>query len=373
MPARRAVPAGNESRRYRLRLGRSRQSAQRRAVRPVPGLRVPIFDLVVQQPRADRLAVRQRRHHPADTSGVADFPWYPLDAVADVNACLSRDYVHDYAFDVSLARRCFDVAGLRGHRRRHQRLLFRDRGGCRCSVRCARWGCRAGDRRGRAVLQGARGTGLRPKHQAVGANPGAADPDVEPGDGGGDLLDAVGEASTTPASSARRRRRFPRRLAGDAAQSDISEQTTPKEEATNQTIADEHLDRTRQDDVDRTWPGIERRSTHTATSTKDDTETVKVDEPSTESTAVDAPSLGWCSHPGRRSPPCAGDASVRDAWSVRGAREAARPVAPPAWRRTDHARRTHRRQGGDGGAIFRPRRPGGDASPRRRRIPDDRA
>ena len=55
-----------------------------------------------------------RSRSPGNTTSVADFPLYPIDLVADLNAILSIVYVHDDPFDVSLAPRSLDVAGNQG-------------------------------------------------------------------------------------------------------------------------------------------------------------------------------------------------------------------------------------------------------------------
>ena len=57
---------------------------------------------------------------------IADIPLYPLNLVADLNAVLGFIYVHLYAFNVSLATPATTSSRLRT---------------CRCSVRCAPWGC----------------------------------------------------------------------------------------------------------------------------------------------------------------------------------------------------------------------------------------
>ena len=67
-----------------------------------PGLRLPIFDISFNGPaptdsQFDTVSIT--RQYEWD----ADFPLYPLNPVALLNACLSAIYVHYYAFDVSLA------------------------------------------------------------------------------------------------------------------------------------------------------------------------------------------------------------------------------------------------------------------------------
>ncbi len=68
---------------------------------PVPGPLPSDPRLDVQRPRADRHPVRHGRHQPA-VRLVADFPLYPLNLVADLNAFLGSIYVHTYSCDVSL-------------------------------------------------------------------------------------------------------------------------------------------------------------------------------------------------------------------------------------------------------------------------------
>ena len=99
--ARRAVPGGNHSPRYRLRDARHAEPAQRRHFCPVPGPLPADHRLVVQRPRADRHPVRHGRHQPA-VRLLADFPLYPINLIADLNAVLGGIYVHSYPWDVSL-------------------------------------------------------------------------------------------------------------------------------------------------------------------------------------------------------------------------------------------------------------------------------
>ena len=90
----------------------------------------------------------------------ADFPMYPLNVIADANALLGGAYVHARAFDVSLPADPTSSAGVPGHPRRHQLLLLRDRGPAVVRPAAHPGGARGAHRRGRAVLPGARGTGL---------------------------------------------------------------------------------------------------------------------------------------------------------------------------------------------------------------------
>ena len=176
-------------------------------------------------------------------------------------------------------------------------------------------------------------------------------PTLNPATVAGDLVNAVGEGiNNALAVIGAKAPEIPAASAGDAAQSDISEQTTPKEEAPNPTSPTNTATAPDKAMSTEPAPGIERRSTHTATSTKDDSETVKADEPSTEPTAVDAlkPSAG--ASPSGSAKPSVRPATPRSV--VRGPfgvlEKLRDPSHRPAWRRTDHARRAHRRQGGDG-------------------------
>ena len=105
-----------------------------------PGLYIPILDLTFNGPaptdtQFDTVEITRQY------DGLADFPLYPLNLVADLNAVLGIIYVHMYPFDVSLPA---DPDG----RRRLTRAptatptttssITRT---CRCSVRCAPWGC----------------------------------------------------------------------------------------------------------------------------------------------------------------------------------------------------------------------------------------
>ena len=67
-----------------------------------PGLYIPILDLSFNGPEPtdtqfDTVVITRQY------DGFADFPLYPLNLVADLNAVLGVVYVHLYAFDVSLA------------------------------------------------------------------------------------------------------------------------------------------------------------------------------------------------------------------------------------------------------------------------------
>ena len=124
-----------------------------------PGLYIPILDLSFNGPEPtdtpfDTVVITRQY------DGVADFPLYPLNLVADLNAVLGFFYVHPYAFDVSLAPDPSTSPPIQSHSRRHQLLLLRDRGPAVVRSAAHPGGARAADRRGRAVLPGDRGTGL---------------------------------------------------------------------------------------------------------------------------------------------------------------------------------------------------------------------
>ena len=92
--------------------------------------------------------------------GFADFPLYPLNVIADLNAVLGVVYVHMYAFDVSLPADPTKSPAYPGQAWRHQLLLLRDPDLPLFGSAAHPGGARAVDRRGRAVLPGDRGTGL---------------------------------------------------------------------------------------------------------------------------------------------------------------------------------------------------------------------
>ena len=76
-----------------------------------PGLYIPILDFSFNGPAATDTqfaTVEITRQY----DGFADFPLYPLNLIADLNAVLGMIYVHLYPFDVSLASRSVDVDGL---------------------------------------------------------------------------------------------------------------------------------------------------------------------------------------------------------------------------------------------------------------------
>ena len=70
----------------------------------------------------------------------ADFPLYPLNVIALLNAVLGIVYVHVYLFDVSLPADPTKSPPTRAPTATPATTSSRPRT-CRCSVRCAPWGC----------------------------------------------------------------------------------------------------------------------------------------------------------------------------------------------------------------------------------------
>jgi hypothetical protein len=105
-----------------------------------PGLYIPILDWSFNGPEPtdtqfDTVVITRQY------DVFADFPLYPLNLVADVNALLGFFYAHSYSFDISLPsdptmtsrRTRAPTATPTTTSSRHRT--------CRCSVRCAPWGC----------------------------------------------------------------------------------------------------------------------------------------------------------------------------------------------------------------------------------------
>ena len=105
-----------------------------------PGLYIPILDLSFNGP-----APTDTQFDTVDITrqydGFADFPLYPLNLIADLNAVLGFVYVHLYGFDVSLPPDPTTVAGLSRARTATPTTTSSRPRTCRCSVRCAPWGC----------------------------------------------------------------------------------------------------------------------------------------------------------------------------------------------------------------------------------------
>ena len=105
-----------------------------------PGLYIPILDLSFNGPaptdtQFDTVEINRQY------DGFADFPLYPLNVISLLNAVLGVVYVHPYDLDVSLAPDPTTPPPIHSKTRRHRLLLLRDRRTCRCSLRCAPWGC----------------------------------------------------------------------------------------------------------------------------------------------------------------------------------------------------------------------------------------
>jgi len=104
------------------------------------GLYIPILDFSFNGPAAtdtqfDTVEIARKY------DGFTDFPLYPLNLVADLNAVLGLVYVHMYLLDVSLP--ADDPTASPAYRGKYgdtSYYLFDNRI-CRCSVRCAPWGC----------------------------------------------------------------------------------------------------------------------------------------------------------------------------------------------------------------------------------------
>ena len=125
-----------------------------------PGLYIPILDFSFNGPaptdtQFDTVEINRQYDF------VADFPLYPLNLIADVNALLGFFYVHSYPFDVSLAPDpTMTSPAYQGTHGDTRLLLLRDRGPAVVRSAAHAGGARAGDRCGRAGLPGDRGTGL---------------------------------------------------------------------------------------------------------------------------------------------------------------------------------------------------------------------
>ena len=124
-----------------------------------PGLYIPILDFSFNGP--------EPTDTPFDTVVItrqydfyADFPLYPLNLVADLNAVLGFWYVHLYAFDVSLAPDPSTSPPIKTQYGDTTYYFFETAGPAVVRSAAHPGGARAGDRRGRAVLPGARGPGL---------------------------------------------------------------------------------------------------------------------------------------------------------------------------------------------------------------------
>ena len=124
-----------------------------------PGLYIPILDLSFNGPEPtdtqfDTVVITRQY------DGFADFPLYPLNLVADLNALLGFVYVHPYAFDVSLAPDPTTSPPIKSQHGDTSYYFFETAGPAVVRSAAHPGGARVVDRRGRAVLPGDRGTGL---------------------------------------------------------------------------------------------------------------------------------------------------------------------------------------------------------------------
>ena len=104
-----------------------------------PGLYIPILEWSFNGPEPtdtqfDTVVITRQY------DGFADFPLYPLNVISLLNAVLGIFYVHPYPFDVSLAPDPSTSPAIQGSTATPTTTSSRPRT-CRCSVRCARWGC----------------------------------------------------------------------------------------------------------------------------------------------------------------------------------------------------------------------------------------
>jgi hypothetical protein len=123
------------------------------------GLYIPIVDFPFNGPAATDTqfkTVEINRQY----DGAADFPLYPLNVIADLNAVLGFLFLHTHPFRHQPASRPLDIAGLPRHRRRYELLLISDSGPAVVHTATRFGRARAADRCGGAVLPGAGGTGL---------------------------------------------------------------------------------------------------------------------------------------------------------------------------------------------------------------------
>ena len=104
------------------------------------GLYIPILDFSFNGPartdtQFDTVEIVQKY------DGFTDFPLYPLNLVADLNAVLGIIYVHVYLLDVSLPADDPTSRRLTGANTATPATTSSTTRTCRCSVRYAPWGC----------------------------------------------------------------------------------------------------------------------------------------------------------------------------------------------------------------------------------------
>ena len=104
-----------------------------------PGFYIPILDLSFDGPEPTDTqfdtAVVTRQY-----DGVADFPLYPLNVVSHLNAVPGVFYVHAYAFGDSLTHDPSTSRLPESNTVTPTTTSSKPRT-CRCSLRCASWGC----------------------------------------------------------------------------------------------------------------------------------------------------------------------------------------------------------------------------------------
>ena len=104
------------------------------------GLYIPILDFSFNGPAPTDTqfeTVEINRQY----DGFVDFPLYPLNLVADLNAVMGIAYVHPYRFDVSLPADPTTRPRLTRTPTATPTTTSSRPKTCRCSVRCAPWGC----------------------------------------------------------------------------------------------------------------------------------------------------------------------------------------------------------------------------------------
>lgn len=104
-----------------------------------PGLYIPIVNLTFNGPASTdtpfkTVEINQR------FDGFADFPLYPLNLIADLNAVLGFVYVHMYGLDLSLPPDPETSPAFQGTHGDTSYYFLTPRT-CRCSDHRARWGC----------------------------------------------------------------------------------------------------------------------------------------------------------------------------------------------------------------------------------------
>ena len=105
-----------------------------------PGLYIPILDLSFNGPAPTDTpfdTVEITRQY----DGFADFPLYPLNVISLLNAVLGAVYVHPYDLRRQPGSRSDEVARLSRAPTATPATTSSRPKTCRCSLRCAPWGC----------------------------------------------------------------------------------------------------------------------------------------------------------------------------------------------------------------------------------------